>query len=65
MPVNPKLGHGELRHVLEDSRPDVILGAPHGALPATWPIRHVRSRSTWTAAAARSRSGRSSPRTPP
>ena len=33
VPVNPKLGHGELRHVLEDSRPDVILGAPLGALP--------------------------------
>jgi len=34
VPVNPKLGHGELRHVLDDSRPDVILGAPEGALPA-------------------------------
>jgi len=33
VPVNPRLGHDELRHVLEDSRPDVIAGAPHGALP--------------------------------
>ncbi|HEX5910271.1 MAG TPA: AMP-binding protein, partial [Thermoleophilaceae bacterium] len=33
VPMNPKLGHGELRHVLEDSRPDAILGAPDGALP--------------------------------
>ena len=34
VPVNPKLGRSELAHVLADSRPDVILGAPDGALPA-------------------------------
>ena len=34
MPVNPKLGRGELEHVLSDSRPDVIVGAPAGVLPA-------------------------------
>ena len=34
VPVNPKLGRSELEHVLTDSRPDVILGAPDGALPA-------------------------------
>ena len=33
VPVNPKLGAAELRHVLDDSRPDVIVGAPAGALP--------------------------------
>jgi malonyl-CoA/methylmalonyl-CoA synthetase len=32
VPVNPKLGQAELRHVLEDSRPDVLLGAPADAL---------------------------------
>jgi malonyl-CoA/methylmalonyl-CoA synthetase len=33
VPVNPKLGVGELEHVLSDSRPDVLFGAPDGALP--------------------------------
>jgi malonyl-CoA/methylmalonyl-CoA synthetase len=33
VPINPKLGSAELRHVLTDSRPDVVLGAPAGALP--------------------------------
>ena len=33
VPVNPKLGVAELRHVLSDSRPDVLFGAPEGALP--------------------------------
>ncbi len=33
VPVNPKLGRGELEHVLEDSRPDVVVGAP--GLPAS------------------------------
>jgi malonyl-CoA/methylmalonyl-CoA synthetase len=33
VPVNPKLGVAELRHVLTDSRPDVLLGAPSDALP--------------------------------
>ena len=28
MPVNPKLGRGELEHVLTDSQPDVIVGGP-------------------------------------
>jgi malonyl-CoA/methylmalonyl-CoA synthetase len=28
VPVNPKLGEAELRHVLEDSRPDLVFGAP-------------------------------------
>jgi malonyl-CoA/methylmalonyl-CoA synthetase len=28
VPVNPKLGRGELEHVLTDSQPDVIVGAP-------------------------------------
>jgi malonyl-CoA/methylmalonyl-CoA synthetase len=28
VPVNPKLGRGELEHVLTDSKPDVIVGAP-------------------------------------
>jgi malonyl-CoA/methylmalonyl-CoA synthetase len=32
VPVNPKLGTAELRHVLEDSAPDLVLGAPDGAL---------------------------------
>jgi malonyl-CoA/methylmalonyl-CoA synthetase len=32
VPVNPKLGSAELRHVLEDSAPDLLLGAPDGAL---------------------------------
>jgi len=32
VPVNPKLGAGELAHVLSDSRPDVLVGAP-GDLP--------------------------------
>ena len=33
VPVNPKLGRSELEHVLSDSRPDAIVGAPDGALP--------------------------------
>jgi len=33
VPVNPKLGAGELAHVLSDSRPDVLVGAPDTALP--------------------------------
>ena len=32
VPVNPKLGTAELRHVLEDSAPDVLLAAPGDAL---------------------------------
>ena len=33
VPVNPKLGAGELAHVLADSRPDVLVGAPATGLP--------------------------------
>jgi malonyl-CoA/methylmalonyl-CoA synthetase len=33
IPVNPKLGDAELRHVLEDSEPELLFGAPNGALP--------------------------------
>ena len=33
VPVNPKLGEGELEHVLSDSRPEVLFGAPADALP--------------------------------
>ncbi len=28
VPVNPKLGRGELEHVLTDSSPDVVIGGP-------------------------------------
>jgi malonyl-CoA/methylmalonyl-CoA synthetase len=30
VPVNPKLGRGELEHVLSDSSPDVVIGGPDG-----------------------------------
>jgi malonyl-CoA/methylmalonyl-CoA synthetase len=32
VPVNPKLGEAELRHVLADSRPELLFGAPPEAL---------------------------------
>jgi malonyl-CoA/methylmalonyl-CoA synthetase len=32
VPVNPKLGEAELRHVLADSKPELLLGAPAEAL---------------------------------
>jgi malonyl-CoA/methylmalonyl-CoA synthetase len=35
VPVNPKLGRSELEHVLTDSDPDVILGAPDQELPGS------------------------------
>jgi len=35
VPVNPKLGRSELEHVLTDSNPDVILGAPDQELPGS------------------------------
>src|SRR5829696_7907276 len=35
VPVNPKLGRSELEHVLTDSDPDVILGAPDHELPGS------------------------------
>src|SRR5215207_8283804 len=37
VPVNPKLGRSELEHVLGDSAPSVVLGAPEGALPGAVP----------------------------
>jgi malonyl-CoA/methylmalonyl-CoA synthetase len=33
VPINPKLGRAELEHVLSDSRPDVLVGAPSSGLP--------------------------------
>jgi malonyl-CoA/methylmalonyl-CoA synthetase len=30
VPINPKLGRGELEHVLSDSSPEVVLGGPDG-----------------------------------
>ncbi len=30
VPLNPRLGHAELRHVLDDSRPELVLGGPGG-----------------------------------
>jgi malonyl-CoA/methylmalonyl-CoA synthetase len=32
VPVNPKLGEAELRHVLDDSRPELLFGVPAEAL---------------------------------
>jgi malonyl-CoA/methylmalonyl-CoA synthetase len=32
VPVNPKLGEAELRHVLDDSKPELLFGAPAEAL---------------------------------
>jgi len=34
VPLNPKLGSSELAHILGDSRPEVVLNAPDGALDA-------------------------------
>jgi malonyl-CoA/methylmalonyl-CoA synthetase len=34
VPLNPKLGTSELAHIIGDSRPEVVLGAPDGALDA-------------------------------
>jgi malonyl-CoA/methylmalonyl-CoA synthetase len=33
VPINPRLGRTELEHVLTDSRPDVVIGAPEQSLP--------------------------------
>jgi malonyl-CoA/methylmalonyl-CoA synthetase len=33
VPINPKLGRAELAHVLTDSDPDVLIGAPGSGLP--------------------------------
>jgi malonyl-CoA/methylmalonyl-CoA synthetase len=33
VPINPKLGRAELLHVLSDSEPDVLIGAPDRAVP--------------------------------
>jgi malonyl-CoA/methylmalonyl-CoA synthetase len=35
VPVNPKLGEAELKHVLEDSRPELLFGATRDALAMT------------------------------
>ena len=34
VPLNPKLGTSELAHIIGDSQPEVVLGAPEGALDA-------------------------------
>ncbi|RII17279.1 putative sulfoacetate--CoA ligase [Streptomyces sp. YIM 130001] len=34
VPLNPKIGEGELRHVLSDSTPDLVLAAPDAELPS-------------------------------
>ena len=44
VPVNPKLGRSELEHVLTDSAPDVILGAPDRSCPRR-PPRDRRPRA--------------------
>src|SRR4051812_37405406 len=41
VPVNPKLGRAELEHVLTDSAPDVVLGAPGHELPGGARRAHV------------------------
>jgi malonyl-CoA/methylmalonyl-CoA synthetase len=42
VPINPKLGRVELQHVFTDSRPDLLIGAPNGALPElTQPLRQL------------------------
>jgi malonyl-CoA/methylmalonyl-CoA synthetase len=42
VPVNPQLGRSELEHVLSDSRPDVLIGAPaDGMPPLAWQPRRV------------------------
>ena len=42
VPINPRLGRAELGHVLSDSRPDVLIGAPERALPALdWAPRRL------------------------
>ena len=42
VPINPKLGRAELEHVLGDSRPDVLVGAPDASLPSlAWDPRRV------------------------
>ena len=33
VPINPKLGRAELLHVLSDSEPDILIGAPDQAVP--------------------------------
>lgn len=42
VPINPRLGRTELEHVLTDSRPDVMIGAPEQACPTLEPTpRHL------------------------
>jgi malonyl-CoA/methylmalonyl-CoA synthetase len=43
VPVNPKLGDAELRHVLNDSRPEILIGAPERVLAGLeWTPRRLR-----------------------
>jgi malonyl-CoA/methylmalonyl-CoA synthetase len=42
VPINPRLGRAELEHVLADSRPDTMIGAPDQALPIDWVPRRFR-----------------------
>ena len=46
VPVNPKLGEAELRHVLEDSRPELLFGAPRRRARAGATSRPGSPRST-------------------
>ncbi|MDE3131833.1 MAG: AMP-binding protein [Acidobacteriota bacterium] len=42
VPINPKLGRAELEHVLGDSHPDVLIGAPDTGLPSLhWQPRRL------------------------
>jgi malonyl-CoA/methylmalonyl-CoA synthetase len=44
VPINPKLGAGELDHILSDARPDVVIGAPDaavGGIPTGIPVLAV------------------------
>ena len=64
VPLNPKLGISELAHIIGDSQPEVVLGAPEGA--STPRRRPRRSRpSTSTPRAARCPPTKRSTTTPP
>ncbi|WP_208297529.1 acyl-CoA synthetase [Actinophytocola oryzae] len=44
VPLNPKVGERELAHIIDDSTPEMLLAAPHAALPpglAKIPTLHV------------------------
>ena len=69
VPLNPKLGTSELAHIIGDSQPEVVLGAPVGALDAADappPIAAVAAskRTRWRRCPP-SRSGPSVPSTRP